>query len=102
MWEAWLHLTAKSRGLVAYLLMHMGGWGGGRGDSKDTEEGTGWGEKESRRANIPKRTKPTTSGEPQRDRNPGKNSCDRARWAKRANWLQARDTSRTLVVLLQR
>lgn len=32
MWEARLHLTAKSRGLVAYLLMHMGG--GGRGTAK--------------------------------------------------------------------
>ena len=85
------------------IFAHAHGWlEGWGGDSKDTEEGTGWGEKESRRANIPKRTKPTTSGEPQRDRNPGKNSCDRARWAKRANWLQARDTSRTLVVLLQR
>lgn len=100
MWEARLHLTAKSRGLVAYLLMHMGG--GRKRDSKDTEEGTGWGEKESRRPNIPKRTNPTTSGETQRDRSPGKNSCDRAGWAKRANLLQAWDTSRTVVVLLQR
>lgn len=32
MWEAQLHLTAKSQGLVAYLLMHMGG--GGRRTAK--------------------------------------------------------------------
>lgn len=83
------------------IFAHAHGWWRKR-DSKDTEEGTGWGEKESRRPNIPKRTKPTTSGEPQRDRSPGKNSCDRAGWAKRANLLQARDTSRTVVVLLQR
>lgn len=75
---------------------------GGKGDSKDTEEGIRWGEKENRRANIPKRTKPAMSGEPQRDRNLGSNSCDRAGWAKRANLIQAWDTSRTVVVLLQR
>lgn len=75
MWEARLHLTAKSQGLVAYLLMHMGV--GGKGDSKDTKEGAQWDEKESRRAEISKRTKPTISGEPQRDRNPGKNPVTR-------------------------
>lgn len=100
LWEARLHLTVKSQGLVAYLLMHIGD------RREDTEEGTGWGEKERRRANIKKnktnKIKPTTSGEPQRDRNPGSNSCDRAGWAERVNLFQAWDTSRTVVVLLQR
>lgn len=99
MWEAQLHLTTKSQGLVAYLLMHMGGR---REGGQQREEGIRWGEKENRRADIPKRTKPAMSGEPQRDRNLGSNSCDRAGWAKRANLIQAWDTSRTVVVLLQR
>ena len=73
---------------------------GRKGDSKDTKGCTGWDEKESRRANISKQTKPTISGEPQI--NPGNNSCDTDEWAKRVNLLQAWDTSRTVVVLLQR
>lgn len=94
-------MTAKSRSLGTRLLMHMGGRRE-EGHGKDTEEGMGWGKKESRRVSIPKRTKPTTSGEPQRDRDPGKNSHVGAGWAKRVNLLQAWDTSRTVVVLLQR
>lgn len=45
----------KSRGLVAHLLMHMGG--GRKADNKDTEEGRGWGEKGSRRANTPQKNR---------------------------------------------
>jgi hypothetical protein len=38
----------------------------GEGSSKDTEEDSGWGEKESRRANAAQKAKLTTPGEPQR------------------------------------
>lgn len=63
---------------------------GGKGDSKDAKRGhTQWDEKESRRAEISKRRKPTLSGEPRRDGNPGSNPGDTGRWAKRANLLQA-------------
>lgn len=59
--------------LAAYLFMHMAG---GRGGGQQTQKGVGGAEKESRRANISRRTKPATSGEPQRDRSPGSDSCD--------------------------
>lgn len=62
---------------------------GGKGDSKDTEEDSGWDEKESRMDITPKRAKPTMLGEPQEGQKPRNNSHGRAGWAKRANLLQA-------------
>lgn len=73
---------------------------GEKGDSKDTKEGTQWDEKESRRADISKRIKPTISGEPQRDRHQEIIPVTTV-GGLRANLLQAWDTSRTVVALLQ-
>lgn len=52
MWEARLHLTAKSQGLVAYLLMHMGGRR--EGGQQRHRRAIRWGENEVEGLTFPK------------------------------------------------
>lgn len=96
MWDTWLHLTA-SPGVQLHICSCT--WVVGRRGITKTRKRVGVGVRKEEGLTPPKRTEPATPGEPQKARNPGNNSCDRAWWAKEANLLQAWDTSRTVVVL---